>query len=131
MSSETTTYNVYIVYFSQYRGPNHEGIALVPAQNSNQRAGRFYHVKGVVGLGMNYESQPGCRFGNIEGYKDSVLQFQIPRTTLDRFECIAADQPPPYHPRALTEMDPDPPVKNCSDWVDDVLNRAKGVILSY
>lgn len=130
MSSETTTYNVYRVYLSQSRDPDHEGMALVPAQNFNQRAGRFYHVKGVVGLGMNYESQPGCRFGDIEGYKDSVLQFQIPRTTLDRFECIAANQSPPYDPRALTEMNPDPPVKNCSDWVDDVLNRAKGLILS-
>lgn len=39
----------------QSRGPDHEGIALVPAQNQDQTAGRFYHVKGDLGMGMTYE----------------------------------------------------------------------------
>ena len=129
MSSETTTYNVYRVYFEQSRGPNHEGIALVPAQNPNQNAGRFYHVKGTVGLGMDYDPHPGYRFGEIEGFKESVLQFQFPRAMLGRFEEIAADQPPPYDPRALTEVNPDPPVKNCSNWVSEVLGRVRDLIV--
>lgn len=53
MSAETTTYNVYRVAFTQRRGPGHEGIALVPAQNEDQGAGRFYHVTGDVGMGMD------------------------------------------------------------------------------
>jgi hypothetical protein len=48
-------YNVYIVYFSQPLGPAHQAIALVPAHLKAQTAGRFYHVKGNVGLGMDYD----------------------------------------------------------------------------
>ncbi|KAJ9295274.1 hypothetical protein DTO271G3_6097 [Paecilomyces variotii] len=125
MSLETTTYNVYRVRFTQQGNPDHEGIALVPAQNSDQLAGRFYHVKGTVGMGMAYERKPGYRFGAIDGYKDSTFQFQLPKLMLHRFEEIAAKHPPPYDPRVLTERKPDPPARNCANWVDDVLDEAK------
>ncbi|KAI3054862.1 hypothetical protein CBS147353_11398 [Aspergillus niger] len=125
MTSETTIYNVYRVVFSQSRGPDHEGIALVPAQNANQGAGRFYHVKGDVGVGMDYDMRPGYRFGESKSYKSSTLQFQLPKTQLAHFEEITQKCPPPYDPRVLTESSPDPPVRNCSNWVDDVLTEAK------
>lgn len=125
MSVETITYNVYRVVFSQRRGPDHEGIALVPAQNENQGAGRFYHVTGDVGVGMDYESRPAYRFSASKSYKSSTLQFQLPKTQLARFEEILQEHPPPYDPRVLTEANPDPPARNCSNWVDDVLAEAK------
>ncbi|OJD15261.1 hypothetical protein AJ78_04483 [Emergomyces pasteurianus Ep9510] len=125
MSTETITYNVYRVSFSQARGPDHEGIALVPAQNSDQGAGRFYHVKGDVGMGMTYEKLPGYRFSASKSYKNSILQFQLPKTQLDRFESIAQKHPPPHDPRTLTEANPNPPVRNCSNWVHDVLAEAR------
>lgn len=95
----------------------------------NQKAGRFYHVKGVVGLSMDHESQPGCALGDIEGFKDPILQFRIPRSMFGHFKHIAAGQPPPHAPRALMDAKPDPPVENCSHWVDDVLRGAKDMML--
>lgn len=89
MSSETTTtHNVYRVTFSQHSSPDHEAIALVPAQNANQGAGRFYHVKGAVRLGMDYEVIKAHRFAEVEGFKGAVLRFQIRREDLGRFEEI-------------------------------------------
>jgi hypothetical protein len=121
MSTETTIYNVYRVSFSQVRGPDHEGIALVPMQNEDQGAGRFYHVKGDVGIGMTYEKRPGYRFTMTKSYKSSTLQFQLSKTHLDHFEVIAEKHPPPHDPRTLTEASPNPPARDCSNWVDDVL----------
>ncbi|OJD10997.1 hypothetical protein AJ78_08144 [Emergomyces pasteurianus Ep9510] len=57
-------------YFLQARGPDHEGIPLVPAESSDQGAGRFYHVKGDVGMCMTYGKLPGYRFSASK----SVLQ---------------------------------------------------------
>ncbi|KAL4961131.1 uncharacterized protein BDV14DRAFT_204128 [Aspergillus stella-maris] len=56
MSSETTTYNVYLALFSQEKAPDHEAIALVPAQNKNQGAGRFYHFQLPKEQLANFES---------------------------------------------------------------------------
>jgi hypothetical protein len=128
MSTETTTYNVYRVSFSQARGPNHEGIALVPAQNPDQGAGRFYHVTGDVGMGMSYEKRPGYRFSASRSYKGAVLQFQLSKANLERFEALAANHPPPHDPRTLTESSPNPPARNCSNWVDDVLADTKATL---
>lgn len=122
---ETTIYNVYRVYFTQAAGPDHQGIALVPAQNACQTAGRFYHVKGVVGLGMDYERQPGCRFGDRDDFKEARFQFQIARDMLGRFEEVADGVELPFDPRALTESSPDPPVRDCSSWVDEVLTEVR------
>lgn len=122
---ETTIYNVYRVYFTQAARPDHQGIALVPAQNACQTAGRFYHVKGVVGLGMDYERQPGCRFGDRDDFKEARFQFKIARDMLGRFEEVAGGVEPPFDPRALTESSPDPPVRDCSSWVDDVLTEVR------
>ncbi|RMZ71477.1 hypothetical protein GMOD_00006594 [Pyrenophora seminiperda CCB06] len=58
---DTKTYNVYIVTFKNRQGPDHEGIALVPAQLEKQDAGRYYHVKGNVGMGMTYGLVPAER----------------------------------------------------------------------
>lgn len=44
MSAEPTTYNVYRVLFRQRRGPDHEAITLVPAQNEDQGAGWEWNV---------------------------------------------------------------------------------------
>ncbi|KAL3481746.1 hypothetical protein BJX99DRAFT_253272 [Aspergillus californicus] len=129
MSTETVTYNVYRVTFSQARqAPDHEGIALVPVQNEDQGAGRFYQVIGSVEAGMTYASKPGYRFASTKSYKSSTLQFRLPRAQLARFEQIASSEPAPHDVRATMEANPDPPVRNCSDWVDDVLAGARTLI---
>ncbi|KAI1522387.1 hypothetical protein PtrSN001C_011865, partial [Pyrenophora tritici-repentis] len=56
-------------------GPAHEGIALVPAQLEGQAGGQFYHVKGTVGMGMDYECRSGYNFGRSRSFKDKVYQF--------------------------------------------------------
>ena len=126
MSAETISYNVYRVRFTQSgSNPDHEGIALVPAQLSDQGAGRFYHVKGDVGLGMSYECRKGYRFSASRSYKGSELQFQIAKSDLGRFEAIAENTTAPHDPRVLTERDPDPPAKDCSTWVEELLGAAR------
>ncbi|KAE8353232.1 hypothetical protein BDV28DRAFT_165110 [Aspergillus coremiiformis] len=128
MLAGTTTYNAYRVVFNQARGPDHEGIALVPAQNENQGTGRVYHVTGDVGVGMNYDAKPAYRFSASKSYKSSYLEFQLPKTQLARFEEILRKHPPPHDPRVLTEASPDPPARDCSNWVDDVLAEAKTLV---
>ncbi|KAF2633481.1 hypothetical protein BU25DRAFT_7346 [Macroventuria anomochaeta] len=127
-STETVWYNVYIVYFTQPSGPAHEGIALVPAQLEGQAGGRFYHVKGTVGMGMDYECRPGYNFGRSRSFKEKVYQFQLPKSYLLDFESIASTRPPPYDPRALTESEPDPPVRDCAAWVAEVLGEVRTLL---
>ncbi|KAL3420400.1 hypothetical protein PVAG01_08899 [Phlyctema vagabunda] len=126
--SPTTTYNVYRVFREQKKGPDHEAIALVPAQNERQTAGRFYHVTGSVGMGMDYEVKPGYFFGGTRSYKGSTLIFQMPSALLADFERIARARPPPHDPRALMEAHPDPPVRNCSHWVEEVLSDTRAFL---
>lgn len=64
----TTTYNVYRVYFSQTTGPDHVAIALVPEQFEDQGRGRFYHVKGSVGMGIDYDARPAYNFAVSKSY---------------------------------------------------------------
>lgn len=127
MSAGTTIYNVYRIFFSQTSGIYHEAITLVPEENKDQGAGRFYHVTGTVGLGMDYESKPAYRFDKIPEYKDAAFLFRLPRAQLARFEDIARNCPPPHDQRALTEVKPDPPVRNCSNWIDEVLAAARNL----
>lgn len=127
----TETYNVYRVAFTQQNAPDHVAIALVPAQNSDQGAGRFYHVVGDVGVGMEYQRRPGYSFSKSKSYKDSTFQFKLPKTELSRFEEIAQQHKPPHDERALLERKPDPPVRNCSDWVNDVLAEAKEKLIAH
>lgn len=128
MSAGTTTYNVYRVFFSQSLGTDHEAIALVPQENKDQGAGRFYHVTGTVGLGMDYDSKPAHRFDKIPEYKGAAFLFRLPRAQLARFEEIARNCPPPHDPRALTEVKPDPPVRDCSSWIDEILAAARKLV---
>ncbi|KAF2726602.1 hypothetical protein EJ04DRAFT_571119 [Polyplosphaeria fusca] len=129
-TTETIQYNVYIVYFTQPSGPDHEGIALVPAQLEGQGGGRFYHVKGIVGIGMDYECRPGYNFGRSRSFKNKVYQFQMPKSYLSNFEHIASTRPPPYDPRALTESEPNPPVRDCAAWVAEVLEEVRALLQS-
>ncbi|KAJ5474103.1 hypothetical protein N7475_003669 [Penicillium sp. IBT 31633x] len=129
MTTETTTYNVYRVYFKQIDKPDHQGIALVPAQMADQGRGRFYHVTGDLGLGMDYDLRPGYNFRGTKSYKSSAFQFQIPKEKLSEFEGIAAKQRVPHDPRVLTDKNPSPPPRNCSDWVDDVLKEARNKLV--
>lgn len=103
------------------------GIALVPAQNTNQLAGRFYHVKGLVGLGMEYEQRGAFAFGADASYKASELVFIIDKAALPQWEAIARAVEVPHDERALTEREPDPPVRNCVHWVDEVLDEARAL----
>ncbi|KAF2433943.1 hypothetical protein EJ08DRAFT_582665, partial [Tothia fuscella] len=116
------------VYFTQPRGPPHEAIALVPAQLTDQDGGRFYHVKGAVSMGMEYECRPGYKFGLSKSYKDKVYQFQLPKSYVPNFEQIASTRPPPYDPRALTESVPGPPVRDCATWVAEVLEEIRALL---
>ncbi|KAH7112541.1 hypothetical protein B0J11DRAFT_554173 [Dendryphion nanum] len=49
---------------------------------------------------------------------------------------VAADRsrtntrPPPSDPRALTESEPDPPVRDCAAWVAEVLEELRALLLS-
>lgn len=125
MATETTTYNVYRVYLRQIDRPDHQGIALVPTQMVDQGRGRYYHVTGDLGLGMDYDPRPAYNFRGTKGYKSSVLQFQLPKEKLSEFEGIAAKQKVPHDARVLTDKNPSPPPRTCADWVEDVLKEAK------
>jgi hypothetical protein len=129
-STETEWYNVYIVYFSQPRGASHEGIVLVPSTLEGQSGGRFYHVQGTVGMGMDYDCRPKYDFGRSRTFKSKAYQFQLAKSYLPNFEHIASTRPPPYDPRALTESQPDPPVRDCADWVAEVLQEVRSTGLA-
>lgn len=73
-----TTYNVYRFHFRQASAPDHVAIASVPAQNEAQKKGRFYHVYGDVGMGMDFKARPGYNFGAFKLY--------------DRKECLSIAQ---------------------------------------
>lgn len=129
MTTETTAYNVYRVYFKQLNRPDHQGIALVPAEMEPQESGRFYHVTGDLGLGMDYDRRLKYNFRATRTYKSSELQFQITKEKLAEFEEIAAKQEVPHDPRVLMENNPSPPPRNCGNWVDDVLKEAKNKVV--
>jgi hypothetical protein len=118
-------YNVYWVFFTQRSGVTHEAIALVPAQNEDQGAGRFYHVVGNVGIGTRFERRPGFDFAKSRSYIREDFVFQLPRAALDQFEAITVSLQPPHDPRVLYGDILDPPARDCSDWVDDVLYQAR------
>ncbi|OBT54194.1 hypothetical protein VE04_06510 [Pseudogymnoascus sp. 24MN13] len=120
---QTILYNVYRIYITQGTGPLHQGIALVPAQLPSQTAGRFYHVTGTVGLGMDYQCRPAEKFGLNPAFKSAVLMFQMPKSLLAEFEAIVSSVPPPHDPRVLTERNPEPPARDCGARVTEVLDR--------
>ena len=132
---QTVLYNVYRIYITQGTGPLHQGIALVPAQLHSQTAGRFYHVTGTVGLGMDYQCRPAEKFSLNPAFKSAVLMFQMPKPLLAEFEAIASSVSPPHDPRVLLERNPQPPARDCGTWVMEVLDgtvallRDKGVDL--
>ncbi|KAL5345150.1 hypothetical protein ACLOAV_010106 [Pseudogymnoascus australis] len=104
---QTVLYNVYHIYITQGTNPLHQGIALIPAQLPSQTAGRFYHVTGTIGLGMDYH---------------------MPKSLLAEFEAIASSVPPPYDPRVLLERNPEPPARDCGMWVMEVLDRTRSLL---
>ncbi|TID19414.1 hypothetical protein E6O75_ATG06752 [Venturia nashicola] len=124
----TTAYNVYRVYFAQLTGPDLVGIALVPAQLADQGKGRFYHVKGNVGMGMDYEARPAYNFSGSKSFDRKEYLFQLPKSQLSEFESIASASKPPHDERVLLERNPaslDPPAPDCTTWVDEVLELAQ------
>lgn len=132
---QTVLYNVYHIYITQGIGLLHQGIALVPAQLHSQTAGRFYHVTGTIGLGMDYQCRPAEKFGLNPAFKSAVLMSQMPKLLLAEFEAIASSVPPPHDSRVLLERSPEPPARDCGTWVMEVLDgmmallRDKGVDL--
>jgi hypothetical protein len=129
-NQQNIQYNVYRVFLAQRSGPDYEAIALVPAHLIKQTAGRFYHVKGSVGMGMDYEDRPGYNFGDTRSYRGSTFLFQMPKRYLQNFESIANNRPPPYDPHALTESNPNPPVRDCSAWVNEVIEETRTFLRS-
>ncbi|KAF3903856.1 hypothetical protein ABW20_dc0102338 [Dactylellina cionopaga] len=125
-------YNVYRVYFEQREGsiPDHVGIALVPSEFPLQDKGRYYHVKGDVGVGMDYECRKGYNFQASRGYKKQEYVFRFSKDKLSEFEAIAAAAPVPYDPRLLysSRASLNPPAPDCTTWVDEVLETAQGVL---
>lgn len=79
---------------------------------------------------MDNHCIPGYNFGSSRSYEKQVFQFQLPKAYLPNFERIASTQTPPYDPRALTESDPDPPVRDCAAWVAEVLEKIRVVLQS-
>ncbi|OBT91167.1 hypothetical protein VE02_00128 [Pseudogymnoascus sp. 03VT05] len=126
---QTILYNVYRIYITQGTGPLHQGIALVPAQLQSQTAGRFYHVTGTVGLGMDYQCRPAEKFGLNPAFKSAVLMFQMPKSLLGEFEAIASSVPPPHDPRVLMERNPEPPARDCGVWVTELLDRVGTLLM--
>jgi len=124
----TTTYNIYRISFTQLIGQDHVGIALVPAQFVDQGKGRFYHVKGNVGMGMEYEARPAYDFAGDKAFKRKEYCFQVLKSLLAEFESIASATTPPHDVRVLFERRPeslDPPAPDCTTWVDEVLKLAQ------
>jgi hypothetical protein len=130
MSSDTTHYNVYRVLSSQTHGPDHEGLALVPAQMPEQNAGRFYHVIGSVSMGMDYQKRGRFDFSREESYKTKSFLFTIKKESLQDWEQICESKPAPHDPRVLTERNSNPPPPNCASWVDDVIKDAKALAIT-
>jgi hypothetical protein len=124
----TITYNVYRVFFEQSSGPDHVAIALVPAQFEDQNRGRFYNVKGNVGMGMDYEVRPAYNFEGSRSFKSKEYLFQIPKSRLEDFESIASNTTPPHDPRTLLEPNPDPPAPDCTTWIDEVIAAVKRML---
>ncbi|KFY21719.1 hypothetical protein V491_02942 [Pseudogymnoascus sp. VKM F-3775] len=124
-SGQTVLYNVYHIYITQGASPLHQGIALVPAQLHRQTAGRFYHVTGTVGLGMDYQCRPAEKFGLNPAFESAVLISQMPKSLLEGFEVIASSVPPPHDPRVLMERNPEPPARDCGTWVTEVLDKTR------
>lgn len=125
---QTVLYNVYHICITQGTSPFHQGIALVPAQLHSQTAGRFYHVTGTIGLGMDYQCRPAEKFGLNPAFKSAVLMFHMPKSLLAEFEAIASSVPPPHDPRVLTERNPEPPARDCGTWVMEVLGGMKTLL---
>jgi hypothetical protein len=124
MSSETTHYNVYRIIASQSHGPDHVGLALVPAQMPDQNAGRFYHVIGNVGMGMEYQKRGRFDFSREPTYKSKFYLFKIKRESLQDWERICKGTQAPFDPRVLTERNIVPPPPDCASWVDEVTQEA-------
>ena len=76
-------------------------------------------------MGMEYKPSASYNFATTRKYHSTEYQFQFPKSQLHIFEQIASSQPPPYDPRALTEKNPDPPVRNCVFWAHQVLREFK------
>nr|POE61856.1 hypothetical protein CFP56_73160 [Quercus suber] len=124
MVAGTTHYNVYRVQFLQRQGPNHEGLALVPAHLDYQEAGRFYHVWGDVGMGMDYQLRPSYNFGRSSTYQGVQYLFKISLASLSSWEEICSSTPAPHDSRVLMETSPDPPAPDCTSWVEEVVRKA-------
>jgi hypothetical protein len=124
MASETTHYNVYRIVSSQSHGPDHVGLALVPAQMPDQGGGRSYHVIGNVGMGMEYQKRGRFDFSREPTYKSKSYLFTIKKESLQDWERICDGQPAPFDPRVLTERNIDPPPPDCVSWVNDITQEA-------
>jgi hypothetical protein len=79
-------------------------------------------------MGMDYECRPSYNFGRSRTFQNKVYQFQLPKSYLPEFEHIASTRPAPYDPRALTEREPDPPVRDCAAWVAEVLEEVRAML---
>jgi hypothetical protein len=124
MSLEATHYNVYRIVSSQSHGPDHVGLALVPAQMPNQDGGRFYHVIGNVGMGMEYQKCGRFDFSREPTYKSKSYLFKIKKESLQDWERICEGKPAPFDPRVLTERNIIPPPPDCASWVNEVAREA-------
>lgn len=127
-SKETVLYNVYILKLSQCRGM-HQGIILVPAQEEPQNAGRFYNVKGDLGLGMDYEYIESYKFFCSKSYKTKEYKSQLPKTHLKAFESIAEACELPKDSRSLYSIPiPKEEVKDCTTWVAEVIGKVRDLL---
>jgi hypothetical protein len=121
-------YNVYRVYFKQPSGRSHEGIALVPSELPNQGVGRFYHVKGLVCRGMEYEVRGSYEFGVSHSFQKSIYQFQMPVSYLPAFERVASSRPPPHDPLGVNGKILHPPRRDCAAWVTEVFDELRELL---
>ncbi|KAF8852012.1 hypothetical protein BDZ45DRAFT_765138, partial [Acephala macrosclerotiorum] len=101
-----------------------------PRSIRGPRKGRFYHVKGAVSMGMDYETRPRYDFGKLRTYSSKEYVFQLPAEKLQSFEATSSAQKPPHDERVMMTSNPaslNPPALDRTTWVDEVLTKAKNL----
>lgn len=122
-----TKWNVYRARYSQRVGtPDHEFIVLVKADSADSGRGTKLHVKGDVGLGMDYEYRPNYPYAADKSYKGRTLVGTLLDSKVASFEQIAQSIKPPHDPEVM--FGKKPPFEDCSTWINSLLHQARNLI---
>jgi hypothetical protein len=122
------SYKVYTVeYLGQPGSSNH--IAIFIEKDPIDASGVMYHVTGTVLMEMRYENRESHNFRHsptsILGFE--VLVGDIFEADLPRFEAICESIPAPDAQVDLRSrpLNPSVPIRRCTEWVNEVVERVK------